>query len=142
MAWPCKSWNVAGRLAGADISVDPGEGQALTPPLSFEMVHSGRLKSDGSEVTVERLELGLSQDERVLISAELSDEATLNFAERTQDSTRSDGAAGQAVSLLVTLNDLGEADLRPWAESFDIEGLEPVSACFLCCVQVLNYALL
>ena len=101
-------------------------GKVTTPPVDVDVAQTGTFHLGSRNVTLDILDLRVAEGDHVRLAAELKHSLTINLG--------TDGMARKGVSTqnapqadwVLTINDIGVAELRQWCDAFGWAGLRGV----------------
>ncbi len=97
-----------------------------TPPVDVDVAQAGIFDLGSHDMTLDIFDLRVAEREHVLLAGELQHALTINLG---MENAAVKGIASQKVSQpdwLLTINEIGVADLRQWCDAFGWKGLHSV----------------
>ncbi len=117
-------YDVRSAFTGQQLQVVSGKG--ATPPVDVTVAQAGILDVGSRHLTFDIFELRVAGRDHVLLAGELKHSLTINLkAEGMKDKGVATQNAPQA-DWLLTINDIGVAELRQWCDAFGWKGLREV----------------
>lgn len=114
-------YEVRSSFTGQQLQVVSGKG--ATPPVDVNVAQAGRFDTGSRHLTLDIFELHVAGRDHVLLAGELKHALTINLgSEAAEDKGVSTQNAPQA-DWLLTINEIGVAELRQWCEAFGWKGL-------------------
>jgi len=111
-------------FAGQQLQAVSGKG--TTPPVDVDVAQAGIFDAGSRNLTLDVFEVRVVTRDHVLLAGELKHSLTINLGnEGAADKGVSDQDARQP-DWLLTINDIGVAELRQWSDAFDWKGLRDV----------------
>ena len=117
-------YDVRSSFTGQQLQVVSGKG--ATPPVDVNVAQAGPFDVGSRHLTLDLFELRVAERERVLLAGELKHSLMINLGSETaEDKGVSTQNASQG-DWLLTINDIGVAELRQWCDAFGWKGLRGV----------------
>jgi hypothetical protein len=115
-------YDVRSSFTGQQLQVVSGKG--ATPPVDVNVAQAGPFDVGSRHLTLDLFELRVAERERVLLAGELKHSLMINLGSETaEDKGVSTQNASQG-DWLLTINDIGVAELRQWCDAFGWKGLQ------------------
>lgn len=101
-------------------------GENTTPPLDIDVAQAGIIDIASRNVTLDIVELRVAEGDHVRLAGELKHSVTISFG--NDDMTRTGVSAQNApqADWMLTVNDIGVAELRQWGDAFGWKGLRGI----------------
>jgi len=117
-------YDVRSSFTGQQLQVVSGKGATL--PVDVNVAQAGTFDVDSRHFTLDIFELRVAEREHVLLAGELKHSLMINLGSETaEDKGVSTQNAPQA-DWLLTINEIGVAELRQWSDAFGWKGLRDV----------------
>ena len=100
--------------------------KGATPPVDVDVAQAGMFNIGSRNVTLDILELRVAKRDHVLLAGELKHSLTINLG---SEDAKHNGVSAQNVpqaDWMLTINDIGVAELRQWCDAFGWKGLRGV----------------
>jgi hypothetical protein len=100
--------------------------KGATPPVDVDVAQVGIFDSGSRNLTLDILELRVATHDRVLLAGELKHSLTISLG--SEGAKHKDFSAQNALQAdwMLTINDIGVAELRQWCDAFGWKGLRDV----------------
>lgn len=117
-------YDIRSVLTGQQLQAVSGKG--ATPPVDVDVAQVGIFDSGSRNLTLDILELRVAAHDRVLLAGELKHSLTIDLG---PDDIEHKGVSTQnapQADWMLTINDIGVAELRQWCDAFGWKGLRGI----------------
>jgi len=100
--------------------------QSATPPVDVDVAQAGIFNIGSRNVTLDIFELRVAKGDHVLLAGELKHPLTINLGTDDREHKGVSAQNAPQADWMLTINDIGVADLRQWCDAFGWKGLRGV----------------
>jgi hypothetical protein len=101
-------------------------GKGATPPVDVDVAQTGIFHLGSRNLTLDILDLRVAEDDHVRLAGELNHSLTINLGPDGMEHTGVSTQNAPQANWMLTINDIGVAQLRLWCDAFGWKGLRGI----------------